>query len=188
MNPQPGRPTVSVSRPPTNPFCRFLVLAVGLLSAAAAMMKPREYVRLPAAEPGQRGIPDFVPVLITFETFLGLWLISGALPRAARRVAIICFSTFACYTLYEALIGKADCGCFGQVPAKPWRTATLWEAVWPALVPLRTSTVNFFRKQQKLRFKLQKMLSAHIYYGSPLFAERLSGIGLDGVACGQNGS
>ncbi len=125
MNPQPGRPTVSVSRPPTNPFCRFLVLAVGLLSAAAAMMKSRQYVRLPAAEHGQWEIPDFVPVLITFEIFLGLWLMSGAFPAAARRVAIGCFGSFACYTLFEAFAGKTDCGCFGQVHVNPWYTFIL---------------------------------------------------------------
>jgi hypothetical protein len=63
--------------------------------------------------------------LIGWEIFLGLWLISGALPAVARKIATGCFSIFACYTLYEALAGKADCGCFGQVHVNPWYTFIL---------------------------------------------------------------
>ncbi len=82
---------------------------------------------------GVRGLPGFDPALIAWEIFLGLWLISGAFPKAAQRVAIGCSSLFACYTLFEALAGKIDCGCFGQVRVNPWFTFVLDVAILLAL-------------------------------------------------------
>ena len=92
--------------------------AAGILLAAAAL-------KVGQASRAAIHLPGFGPMLTAFELFLGLWLISGTLPTAARRGAIGCFSVFACYTLYEALAGKADCGCFGQVHVNPWFTFIL---------------------------------------------------------------
>ena len=41
---------------------------------------------------------------------------------------------FACYAFYEALAGKADCGCFGQVHVNPWFTVILDITIVLALV------------------------------------------------------
>ena len=100
----------------------------------AAMLKARQLTRSPIASAGSGGLSAIATALISWETFLGLWLISGARPQAARRVAIGCFSVFACYTLYEALAGKADCGCFGQVHVNPWFTFILDVAIVLALI------------------------------------------------------
>ncbi len=64
------------------------------------------------------------------------WLVSGTLPSAARRAAIVCFAVFGTYVLYEALAGKADCGCFGQVHVNPWYTFVLDAAIVLALAYL----------------------------------------------------
>ncbi len=106
------------------PNCKLVVSLTGALFLAAAALRVRQPVGTPSSVLGSNAIPVSA-ALIAWETFLGLWLISGALPHAARRVAIGCFSVFACYTLYEALAGKADCGCFGQVQVNPWFTFIL---------------------------------------------------------------
>ena len=99
--------------------------AAGAVLLYGAAANAWQFTNSPASLAGIQGMPGFEPALIGFEIFLGLWLISGALPFAARRIAIGCFSVFACYTLYETLAGKADCGCFGQVHVNPWLTFIL---------------------------------------------------------------
>lgn len=101
------------------------IRGVGILLILAAAPRIYQYAGAssPPASPLQT--PDFQLALIGFEVSLGLWLVSGALPAAARRVAVGCFSVFACYTFYEAIAGKSDCGCFGQVHVKPWYTFIL---------------------------------------------------------------
>ena len=91
----------------------FLRLIGGLI-LFAAVMRGVQALGSPTSAPGLLSLPSIPAVTIAWEIFLGLWLISGALPKAARRIAIGCFSVFACYTLYEALAGKADCGCLGH--------------------------------------------------------------------------
>ncbi|MCL5946198.1 MAG: hypothetical protein M1472_05015 [Planctomycetes bacterium] len=106
----------------------------GMLLLLATSFKMYQHLRWPVHPSGLQRLPAFEEVLISLECFLGLWLISGAVPIAARRVAVGCFSLFACYTLFEALAGKADCGCFGQVHVSPWFTFVLDVAIVLALM------------------------------------------------------
>ena len=87
----------------------------GLILLLAAGLKAWRVIHSPVAMPAPLGITGFTPVLIGWEIFLGLWLLSGALPLAARRMATGCFALFGGYACWEALAGKASCGCFGQV-------------------------------------------------------------------------
>jgi len=96
-------------------------LAAAALFTAAAL-KAWQFGHSPVAPSGMQSLPGFDPALISFESFLGLWLTSGALLRAARRVAIGCFGVFACFAFHEAVSGRASCGCFGQVHVNPWFT------------------------------------------------------------------
>ncbi len=98
---------------------------VGITLIIAACLVLRQLVYSTVLYSGWKRPLNFEPVLAGWEIFLGLWLISGALPTSARRVAIGCFSVFACYTLHEALAGRIDCGCFGQVHVNPWYTFIL---------------------------------------------------------------
>ena len=117
MESSPKRPYSAAARP--------IPVFAGLALLVAATLRSWQYIRSPIPPPGQTGLVGFDPAMIGSELFLGLWLISGASPNAARRLAIGCFSVFACYTLYEALAGKTDCGCFGQVHVNPWYTFIL---------------------------------------------------------------
>jgi hypothetical protein len=112
----------------------WVIALAGTMLLASAALKSRQYALIPVAPYGRWSIRGFEPVLAGWETFLGLWLISGALPSTARRVTIGCFSIFACYTLYESLAGKTNCGCFGQVHVNPWFTFILDVAIVLLLV------------------------------------------------------
>jgi hypothetical protein len=107
------------------PFYKSVHFVAGLVLAAAAAMKIYQFFLSPLSAADLPSLVENRYAPISGECFLGLWLISGTLPSAARRVAIGCFSAFACYTLFEALSGKTDCGCFGQVHVNPWFTFIL---------------------------------------------------------------
>ncbi len=125
----------------------FIIAGAWLLCAAA--LGVWQFVHSPVSLTRLQRVPEFDPALIGWEIFLGLWLISGALPTAARRVAIGCFSVFACYTLYEAFAGKTNCGCFGQVHMNPWLTFVLDIAIVLVLVFLAKPTVIPSRWSQR---------------------------------------
>ncbi len=79
------------------------------------------------------------------ELGLGLWLLSGLLPRLAWGSALACFVVFASVTLHKALSGAASCGCFGKIEVNPWITLVLDGAAVAALgwcrPPLRRRAV-----------------------------------------------
>ncbi len=113
---------------------RAVVLVAGAVLLLAAGLKAWRVIHSPVAMPAPLGITGFTPVLIGWEIFLGLWLLSGALPLAARRTAIGCFAFFGGYACWEALAGKASCGCFGQVHVNPWFTVLLDAAMVAMLI------------------------------------------------------
>ncbi|MGC9261109.1 MAG: MauE/DoxX family redox-associated membrane protein [Phycisphaerae bacterium] len=139
------------------------VITGGVLLTAAGGTT-LQFTHSPLASPGLEGLPGFVPTLIAWEIFLGIWLVSGAFPTAARRVAIGCFSTFSCYAFYEALSGKVDCGCFGQVHVNPWFTVILDVAVVLALVFL-TKSVDVSARRAKRRWPVAVALGIGLAVG-----------------------
>jgi hypothetical protein len=163
-------------------------LGAGAVLLYAVALRLWHFIHASLAPSDIQGLPDFAVPLIGGEVFLGLWLISGALPSAARRVAIGCFSAFACYTLFEALSGKTDCGCFGQVKVESWFTAMLGVALVLALVFLGRPAAKVFRKQQNLHFVSQNHPRRTYILRKPVFAERSSGIGPETVTYGQGAS
>ena len=115
-------------------FQRSLDIITGSVLAVAATTKIYRLSHFPLSTTGLPSIANFKFPLVSGELFLGLWLISGAFPKAAQRVAIGCFGLFASYTLYEGLAGKTDCGCFGHVRVNPWFTFVLDVAIVLALL------------------------------------------------------
>ena len=55
-----------------------------------------------------------------WELVLGLWLISGAYPKASWFAALGTFLTFAGVSAYLGFSGAASCGCLGAIQTSPW--------------------------------------------------------------------
>lgn len=129
---------------------RAVSVTTGGVLLTAAGGTTLSFTHSPLSLPGLEGLPGFAPALIAWEIFLGLWLVSEAVPMAAWRGAIGCFGVFACYALYEAATGSADCGCFGQVHVNPWYTVILDLAIVLALMFLaRPVDVSAQRAKRK---------------------------------------
>ena len=110
------RPSASSARcdqaRPALPAC--MPYVAGLILLCSAVLKVWQMIQSPVLPPSPLGITRFDFVLIGVEIFLGLWLFSGAFAGTARLAAILCFAIFGLYTLYEAVSGRANCGCFGH--------------------------------------------------------------------------
>lgn len=63
--------------------------------------------------------------LIEYEVLLASWLLSGAIQKYCRWVALATFAIFAGYAFYLGVTGAASCGCFGRVQVNPWMTLGL---------------------------------------------------------------
>lgn len=63
---------------------------------------------------------DVQVAVVEWELILGLWLLTGAVPVAARIACFITFLAFAGVSFYLGMIGQASCGCFGAIQASPW--------------------------------------------------------------------
>jgi len=93
-------------------------LAAVLLVAAG--MKAYEIATAPLLETNLFRTRWFSIGLVEVEFGLGLWLLVGAWPRPAWRLAIACFSTFALVSLKHGVDGHSSCACFGQLPVNTW--------------------------------------------------------------------
>ncbi len=166
------------------------VITGGVLLTAAAG-EALQLTHSPLPSPGLEGLPGFAPALIAWEIFLGLWLFSGVFPAAARKLTTGCFSIFACYAIYEAAIGRTDCGCFGQVHVNPWFTMVLDVAVVLALVflakPAAKSAVPPSRwASRKWPVVLAMVIGLTVGITSAMFHPKLSSAA-NGLATGDGG-
>jgi hypothetical protein len=118
-------------------FHRLIPLSIGALLFVAAILKYHELATGPVAESTLWTSRWFLVGLSDFEVVLGVWLLAGFWPKAARGVAIACFAIFAQVALYKALAGDSSCGCFGKVPLNPWYTLLLDLAAIVMLVAWR---------------------------------------------------
>ena len=109
-------------------------IVLGLILLTAASLKGHQLATEPVAETSLFTSRWFLICVVEFELFFGLWLLFGLYPRRTWQAAIVCFSAFACVSLYKALSGEASCGCFGRVPVNPWYTLILDLTALAALV------------------------------------------------------
>ena len=93
--------------------------ALGTLLIVAAALKGHQLLTEPLANQDVWSYRPVLILLVECELALGLWLVSGLLPRLAWLTALACFSFFCVVTLYKALTGAASCGCFGAVRVPP---------------------------------------------------------------------
>jgi hypothetical protein len=76
---------------------------------------------------------EFVPIFVGLVLLLGLALLTGVIPRAARLAAIVSFGAFAVYNVYQISTSEGSCGCFGKISIDPIYTFWLDVAVVLAL-------------------------------------------------------
>jgi len=116
-------------------------IVLGLVLLTAAALKGHQLATEPVAGTGLLTSRWFLIGVVEFELFFGLWLWFGLYPRRTWQLALLCFSTFGCVSLYKALSGEATCGCFGRVPVNPWYTLVLDLAAVATLLGFRPASV-----------------------------------------------
>ncbi|NNM85029.1 MAG: hypothetical protein HKL96_04635 [Phycisphaerales bacterium] len=152
------------SLPAKSGLLRTLRIVIGLILLCSASLKLWRFTHLRTAPPPLKGMLGFTPALIGWVTFLGLWLLTGAFFNVARWTAIMCFSLFSCYGLYEAISGRSSCGCFGQVHVDPWFTVILDMAIVLALA-LMAGHVNVPARRAKLKWPVAAALGTGLAAG-----------------------
>lgn len=95
-------------------------ILLGTVLLTAGVLKGHELTTSPVVESNLITSRLLLVGLVGFEVLFGLWLLVGLHPRLTRRVALACFSGFACIALYKALSGETTCGCFGGATISPW--------------------------------------------------------------------
>lgn len=93
------------------------LLAVLLL--AAAVLKLSGLAVDPVGRMGLFTAPAFQIGVIEFEFFLAAWLLWGKRPLGSWATALAVFTIFAAVSAYQGWIGRASCGCFGQLSVSP---------------------------------------------------------------------
>ncbi len=95
---------------------------LGVVLLAAAILKGYQLLTEPVAEDTIWSQRRSLILQVEFELFLGIWLMSRIMKRAAWLVALSCFVLFSGVTLYKGITGADSCGCFGSVKVNPWVT------------------------------------------------------------------
>ncbi len=106
-------------------FRALVPLLLSLFLLSAAFLKGYDLFTAPLLGTSLWTARTFRIVVIEAEWVLGLWLLSGLMPREARWVALAAFIAFFTVSLTKALTGEANCGCFGRVPISPRWTAAI---------------------------------------------------------------
>jgi hypothetical protein len=98
---------------------------IGVLLLAAAVLKFNGLAVDPVGGSGYFTSTAFQVAVIEFEVLFGIWLLWGVFPAASWVISIVVFSIFAIVSGWQGWIGRASCGCFGQVTVSPWWTFLL---------------------------------------------------------------
>lgn len=100
-------------------------VAFALILVAAAMLKAHQISTDPAARAGLHGPVWMKTIAISAEIALAAWIVSNLYQRLAYRVSVTVVSVFALVSLYRAVLGQSDCGCFGTWVIHPGWTLLL---------------------------------------------------------------
>lgn len=93
---------------------------LGLLLLAAAALKLNGLAVDPVGRMGLFSMPAFQIGVTELELFLAGWLLWGKQPIGSWMMALGVFTVFAFVSAYQGWIGRASCGCFGQLSVSPW--------------------------------------------------------------------
>lgn len=98
-------------------FRRIATMLPSLALIAAATLKSAEFARGPL---GFANPQEFAFLFqIAVESFLGVALLVPGPSRSLMRFAMWLFVVFSCYALGLVVLGKENCGCFGQIKVSP---------------------------------------------------------------------
>ena len=101
------------------------VRCIAVLVLVAAGLKAHELATRPLPETSWLTSRVSRLAIVQFELLFSLVLLSRISRRWKGDLAIVCFSVFACFSLFHAISGHASCGCFGNLDVNPWWTLTL---------------------------------------------------------------
>ena len=135
----------SLQSPPRGRIGReFLVLrlTLGLFLVGAAGLKVHALFAGSPLQESPLSSPRWQLTAIVTELLLGTWLLSGQWLRAAWIASLAFFSVLASASLYLALLGQTDCGCFGRLAVNPWVTFLLDLAILAALLLFRPRGIS----------------------------------------------
>jgi len=104
----------------------------------------------PVASSGIFSAPAFQFLIVAFEIFLGVWLLSGLHRLGAWLTVLVAFTGFAFVSFYQGWIGRASCGCFGKVAVHPWVTFTIDLAAVAALLLARPDLTPLYRRRARI--------------------------------------
>lgn len=163
-------PTVTIGWP--RKVCTVHLLAVvyrslGMVLLVAAALKIHAFIVGQYDGPLRRGNAGeiAVAILIGFEVFLGLWLLSGVFSMVARWIAAFSFIGFAGVSIYHAVSGNSACGCFGSLRVSPWLITAFDLIAVSLLVWLRTQRIG-----PPVDHRRQRLFGVGILYAAALLA------------------
>jgi hypothetical protein len=144
---------------------------LALLLLAAAGLKLNGLAVDPVGRIGLFSLPAFQIAVVEFELFLAIWLLWGRQPLGSWVTALGVFTIFASVSAYQGWIGRASCGCFGQLSVGPWSAFGIDLAVLMALILGRPDL-------QALRLLLASFLPAfYSLVGAIVIVGTLAGLG-----------
>ncbi len=111
--------------------------ATGLVLLAAAVLKASSAG--PETNPLLQQAGRLVGLFaVQLEFALGLWLLTGAFPGAARFAGAVTFAVFAAVNAWLGVQGESSCGCLGRhVSVDPWAMMALDLVVSASLLIFR---------------------------------------------------
>src|SRR5262245_10221269 len=95
---------------------------VATILVVAGVLKAHYFAVNPDYSSGESEYRSFAIVVVNLELFIAVWLVGGVLPKAAWRVAIALFFSFALYSLWRIWKGVDNCNCFGEMRLSPWQS------------------------------------------------------------------
>lgn len=118
-------------------FYSIVSRCVGVLLLAAAGLKLNGLAVDPVGGTGVLGSTAIQVAVVEFEVLLAAWLLWGGFAVGCWAVSVSAFTVFAAVSGWQGWIGRASCGCFGQVTVNPWWAFSLDVAVLMALLLVR---------------------------------------------------
>jgi hypothetical protein len=83
-------------------------------------LKAHQLATSPVIENLMFGSRSFAIIAIVVEIVLGIWLASCFAHRIARSIGILFFASFLVVSVFNGILGKTSCGCFGVVEIHPF--------------------------------------------------------------------